>query len=298
MSNSPDSAAAHNPAPSLPQVDPPTVLPTVLPTVSEQDIADLASAHSLLLALDVDGTLAEFSTDPLTVRLIPDATRALNLLRNMPNTTVMLLSGRDLAQLQIITEFNAIATPGPTDVRLVGSHGAEPAEHHSSSSSTSDLLSEDQLALLDQITAAAEEQATRDPGLWVEHKPFSRGFHRRGAVNHSVAEAATESFRQAVVDMPGVHLTDGKGILEVAVTDMTKGRYLHWFTSLAHPERVLFIGDDTTDETALMVLRPGDLGVKVGEGDTVASRRITDPRATADVLLRIAAARATALSKR
>lgn len=267
--------------------------------VTDSDIDDLASAGSLLLALDVDGTLAGFSADPLSVRLVPDADRAVNILRQLPDTTVMLLSGRDLRQLRIITGFEPLATPGPDDVRLVGSHGAEPAENSAGaaergadSDSAPDVLTPEQSALLERITVLAEEQASRDGGLWVEYKPFSRGLHRRTAEDAATGEAATEALRAAVKDLPGVHLTDGKKILEVAVSDMTKGRYLEWFTTVTGPDKVLFIGDDVTDETALSILRPQDLGVKVGDGGTAASRRVADPDAVAAELLRIADARA------
>lgn len=259
--------------------------------VTDGDIDLLASSGTLLLALDVDGTLAEFSTDPLAVRLVPDAARAVDILRQLPGTTVMLLSGRDLRQLRIITGVEPLADPGPDDVRLVGSHGAEPAEQDADSDGRADVLTPDQVALLEQITVLAEAQASRDEGLWVEYKPFSRGLHRRTAVDRDVALSATDDFRTAVSTLPGVHLTDGKDILEVAVSDMTKGRYLRWFTGATSPDTVLFIGDDVTDETALRILRPGDLGVKVGDGDTAATRRVRDPRDVADLLLRIAAAR-------
>lgn len=275
-----------------------TELPAVLPPVSDADLDALASAPALLVALDVDGTLAGFSTDPLSVRLVPDADRAVRQLRQLPGTTVMLLSGRDLGQLRVITGFEPLAAPGPDDVRLVGSHGAEPAEQDADSDGSPDMLSPEQVALLERITVLAERQAERDTGLWVEYKPFSRSLHRRSAVDVAESEAATADLRAAVQDLPGVTLTDGKAILEIAVTDMTKGRYLEWFTAATAPDSVLFIGDDVTDETALRILRPQDLGVKVGEGETAASRRVADPQAVAEVLLRLAAARATQAPRR
>ena len=259
--------------------------------VTDADIADLASAGSLLLALDVDGTLAGFSTDPLAVRLVPGSATAVETLRTLPDTTVMLLSGRDLKQLQIITPYGPIAAPGPDDVRLVGSHGAEPAEADADSDGAADVLTMEQKDLLDRVTTLAEEYATREEKLWVEYKPFSRSLHCRGTQNRPLAEAAMAELRAAVGQFEGVHLTDGKDILEIAVTDMTKGRYLEWFIGATDPDKVVFMGDDTTDETALKILRPQDLGVKVGEGETAASRRVADTQEVAEVLLRIAAAR-------
>jgi trehalose 6-phosphate phosphatase len=48
-----------------------------------------------------------------------------------------------------------------------------------------------------------------------------------------------------------------------------------------HPATVLFVGDDASDEHVIEHLEPGDIGVKVGAGDTAAAHRL---RAPADVV--------------
>jgi trehalose 6-phosphate phosphatase len=54
---------------------------------------------------------------------------------------------------------------------------------------------------------------------------------------------------------------------------------------------VLFAGDDVTDETAFARLRPGDVGVKVGPGDTAAQHRVDEPSDITTLLQQLVAAR-------
>ncbi|MCW5944629.1 MAG: trehalose-phosphatase, partial [Cryobacterium sp.] len=49
-------------------------------------------------------------------------------------------------------------------------------------------------------------------------------------------------------------------------------------------DSVLFIGDDVTDEDGFAVLTEGDLGVKVGSGETSAEFRIEDPSEVEELL--------------
>ena len=54
---------------------------------------------------------------------------------------------------------------------------------------------------------------------------------------------------------------------------------------------VVFLGDDVTDETVFARLRPTDIGIKVGPGDTAAAYRVDDPTAAAAVLALLAGLR-------
>ncbi|MEY8565885.1 trehalose-phosphatase [Corynebacteriaceae bacterium 7-707] len=270
-----------------------------LPPVSTDDIRYLAEVPHLLVALDFDGTLAGFSTDPLSVRMVPGARDAIDRLAGCAGTTVMLLSGRNLEILEPVAEITGKSSPAPGDILLVGSHGAEPADAAGSG------LDEGQRDLLATLAGLAEEYASRDSGMWVERKPFAVGLHIRGASDRRTGLTAYEEFRLAAQKLDGVTVTPGKDIVEVSVSPVTKGSYLQAFIDRTQPDAVVFAGDDVTDETALRVLdqegmapgsgdgHPGrpDVGIRVGDGDTAAHRQLPDPAAVAETLARLAEAR-------
>jgi trehalose 6-phosphate phosphatase len=54
---------------------------------------------------------------------------------------------------------------------------------------------------------------------------------------------------------------------------------------------VIFFGDDTTDEDVFAVLAGHDVGVKVGDGPSLARYRVDTPSDVADALMAIFALR-------
>ncbi|WP_408924775.1 trehalose-phosphatase [Corynebacterium sp. YSMAA1_1_F7] len=280
---------------------------SLLPILSDADLSDLATTPDLLVAMDFDGTLAHFSDAPAGVHAVPGAMEALVSLSQLPHTVAMVISGRNL---ELLTNATMLPVHGP--VRLVGSHGAEPAQGGVAQ------LSPQQRAWLGELRAHAEEIATAHEGAWVEAKPLAVGLHTRlvpekelaGQLNQRLADfAATSDLSQ---------VTWGKDILEVAVDKTTKGSYIADYRRAYAREhgrelRVLFAGDDTTDETVLSTLRyspaagspaaasptadsagvddnapaaaPGsDIGIRVGGGETSAIRRLDTPEDVRDVL--------------
>jgi trehalose 6-phosphate phosphatase len=66
-------------------------------------------------------------------------------------------------------------------------------------------------------------------------------------------------------------------VLEVAVRTNVEGRCRRFLRERLHPATVVFIGDDDSDEHVMQHLEAGDLGVKVGGGETAASHRLREP---------------------
>jgi len=100
-----------------------------------------------------------------------------------------------------------------------------------------------------------------------------------------------DAVRTGPAQLPGVESTAGKAVLEMAVVQVSKGAAIDTLRTRLGADAVLFVGDDVTDETAFARLRPGDVGVKVGEGETAAEYRVSAPEDVTEVLETLLAAR-------
>jgi trehalose-phosphatase len=251
----------------------------------------------ILLALDFDGTLAPIVEDPDAAEPLPLAVRAIKALTGLPRTHVAVISGRPLEQLRRLVE--------PAEgVALVGSHGAEidefdplaEGDEPGAVADDDDLLDDDELQLLAHVHDAIADIVEAYPGAWLEEKPAAVVLHTRKA-DREGAIAATSDALQGPGRWPGVHVLRGKEVVELAVTDATKGRALRRLRTdlgLGHGG-VFFAGDDATDERAFAVLNDdeGDVTVKVGSGRTAARHRVAGPRDLAELLALIARGRRT-----
>ena len=130
--------------------------------------------------------------------------------------------------------------------------------------------------------AAFSALAADQPGVHVETKPAGVVMHTRQA-ERDVAAKVTEA-ALAAADRPGCHVTQGKEVVEVSVIETGKGVALERLRADLGVVGVLYVGDDVTDENAFAVLAEGDIGVKVGDGDTRATWRVADPEQVQDLL--------------
>ena len=237
------------------------------------DLSELAASPELVVALDFDGTLAPIVAVPKDARALPEALAAIKGLAALPSTTVVLVSGRAVADL---AEVSGLASP----IKLVGSHGLE----------TDDgpvPLDDAQRERLADLKAQVDALVDGADGVRIEPKPAGVAVHVRGAAP-DVGARVMDALRAGPAAAEGIVSTPGKAVLDLAVTKTSKGAAIDRIRGDAV---VFFAGDDVTDETAFTRLRPGDVGVKVGDGDTAAAHRVPDPAALAAVLEKLLAAR-------
>ncbi len=232
-------------------------------------LAELAAAlpRPVLVAFDVDGTLAPLVTHPSSSELLPGVDGALRAMAGVPGVIVALVSGRPWNDL--VRQFGF----GPPLV-VVGSHGLEIGRP----GLTLDAAEQQQMARLSRIAGAAAAQA---PGAWIEHKPAGLALHVRQAP--SALRAATLTWfvdRLRSLDLAAV--LPGHDVVDVALRPYDKGAALDRLRGEHRVASVVFVGDDVTDEHAFSRLGADDLSIKVGPGLTVARFRLADPQDAAD----------------
>lgn len=229
----------------------------------------LAAVPRLLVASDYDGVLSPIVPDPMRAYPLPGAVEALDGLAALPDTTVALVSGRARRDLAILAGVSG-------NVLLVGSHGSE--------LTGGVRLDPDQAALRRRLEESVRELVGEWPGIRVETKPAAVVVHTRTAVTRQVAAEAAEATLAGPASWPGVHVTTGKEVVEMSVVATHKGTAIEALRLRYAAGAVLFLGDDVTDENAFAVLGGGDVGVKVGPGDTRAGFRVEDPPAAVRTL--------------
>lgn len=228
-------------------------------------LREAAGRRPLLIASDYDGVLSPIVPVPSEAVPSPGVAEALARLAEADGVTVAFVSGRGVADLQAVSGLS-----GP--YRWVGSHGAEfdapvPAEL---------------TARRDALAARLEPLVAAVAGAGLEVKPASVAVHVRQVTDRAAA-AALLADAEAAAD-PSLTLKPGKEVLELALTAADKGGVVRRLREECGARAALYLGDDRTDEDAFRALGPADVTVKVGDGETAARYRVSDPAAVVELL--------------
>lgn len=226
-------------------------------------LSQLVEADALLVGLDFDGVLAEIVDRPEDATPVDGVGSVLAELVALPAVRVAAVSGRRRSDL-------AERLSPPPGVLLVGEHGAD--RGHSEMAIPPDY---------DEVKSALESVAARFEGSWVEQKLTGLTLHGR-ALEPDVADRLATDAEVVLADIVPGRFERGNRVIDVRLTGSTKGAAI--LALRAPGETVLFIGDDTTDESVFEVLGAHDVGVKVGPGETAAICRLADPAAVVEFL--------------
>jgi trehalose 6-phosphate phosphatase len=253
---------------------------TVSAELSEE-LKQAANAKVLLSCWDFDGTLAPIVSDPEAARPMAGAIELLSTLAGLPDTWVALLSGRARADL---ARLSGAADP----VLLVGSHGVEFPPGFAAHNSATQAVEVD----LQTVLADVERLSAGVEGVNLEVKRFSVAVHVRNVADRAAAGRITHAVLEGPGQWPGVHVTTGKEVVELAVARGDKGEAITALRQHFAASVVTFTGDDVTDERGFAVMGPNDVSVKVGPGQTAARFRVDSPQHALEVLRLLVALRA------
>jgi trehalose 6-phosphate phosphatase len=234
-------------------------------------LEELATVPSILIALDFDGTLAPLVDDPEASRMTLEARGALEALTLLDGVTVALVSGRAIESLLRVAE--------PMEQWfLVGSHGIEVLSPGESEGYVTPWL----------VPTGLEEGfravVSRYGGTRLEVKPFGVALHTRGVEESTAREAEAEAMRVCDAWDGDLVVRRGHGIVEASIRDAHKGDGVSALIAKTGTPEVLFAGDDVTDEDGFAALKPTDVSIRVGEGNTRARYRVSGTQEMAAIL--------------
>lgn len=217
------------------------------------------------LFFDFDGTLVEIAPTPDAVDVRPRIPALLGDLRHVLDGALAIVTGRPVADVERYL-------PGlPVDI--CGMHGLE--------RKVGGRIVRPDFPDLSAEIEALRERLSAYPGVLLEDKGIGVAVHWRLAPD---AEAAAQD---ALADLaarlgPGYRVQDGKAVRELVPGTSHKGRAIRdLMRDAPYAGRVpVFVGDDRTDEAGFETVEDlGGVGIKIGPGETLASRRLDAPAA-------------------
>jgi trehalose 6-phosphate phosphatase len=225
---------------------------------------DVRAAHHLLLLSDYDGTLTPIVRRPEEAILSPEVREKLYALAQKPTSSVGIISGRSMSELESMVAVEGIYYAGNHGLEIEGpglKFISQPAEE--AKATIEDLAG--------QLSAALDRIA----GVIVEDKGLSLSVHYR-LVKQSEENLVAGTFNRItspLLNEGKIRITSGKKVMEVRPPiDWHKGKAVEAITreikSLLKLEPVLtiYLGDDTTDEDAFKVVhRPEGWSIFVGK---------------------------------
>jgi trehalose 6-phosphate phosphatase len=237
---------------------------------------------SCALFLDFDGSLVDLAPQPEAVIVPSGLVGTMGAINTYLGGALALISGRPIEQIDAFLH--------PLKLPAAGVHGAE----RRAADGTMVLLSTHPLQ---RVEEAAMSLASRYPALRVENKRGSVALHYRQAPE--LERLCLETMQAAVEESPGLTLLRGKMVAEAKPGGASKGHAIEAFMREAPfaGRTPVFVGDDFTDEVGFSTVQHmHGLGIKVGEGATVAWQRLASPAALRYQLQAAVAAKAGKIS--
>jgi trehalose 6-phosphate synthase/phosphatase len=221
---------------------------------TSQLLDDYEAAERRLLLLDYDGTLQRLTSRPQ--RTQPDK-ELLTLLADLaadPHNRVVVISGRDRTELD--------QWLGHLPLDFIAEHGVwlrrAGEDWH--------LFQEMQATWKREFRSLLEQYVRRTAGSFIEEKDYSLAWHYRRADAGLGALRAREllSHLSFMTSNTGLQVLEADKVLEIKPADLHKGTAVARWLNAEHPDFILALGDDRTDEDTFAALPPSAYTVRVG----------------------------------
>ena len=229
----------------------------------------LANRQSYALLLDFDGTLAPIVAHPNLAEL-PNGTKdLLEDLKSQPRVAIAIISGRELKDVRKKVNIRRIT--------YSGGHGNE-IRYPDDTQVTSLPDSESLQKLLKNL----QKELNQYNGCWVEEKTFTLCVHIRHVAEDKMG-LVTKAVQQ-IAAKAGYKTFPGHASIECKPKNSaTKGTAVqHIMTHLYgrewHQNNIgaIYIGDDTTDEDAMIYLRGKGFSIRIDEDGNASKTTAAD----------------------
>jgi trehalose 6-phosphate synthase/phosphatase len=230
-------------------------------------LSGFLQAYRLALFLDYDGTLCPLQEHPSLAKLSDGMRKALDACAARDDTDISIISGRSLTDIRALVDNSALS--------FAGNHGLEIAGPKIPGFVHEDLVHYRERA---QELSHDLEELTVD-GAWIESKGPTLTYHyrsvpenrRRGLIEqaHEIINHAGYQARDAhcaVEARPPIGWDKGRAVLHILRT--------RYGPAWSETVRVVYVGDDQTDEDAFRFLE--GLAMTFRVGSTAAARRLPD----------------------
>ncbi|ABS61929.1 HAD-superfamily hydrolase, subfamily IIB [Parvibaculum lavamentivorans DS-1] len=227
------------------------------------------------LFLDFDGTLTELAPSPDAVVVDPAMPQVLAGLLEGLGGAVAVVSGRSLAE---VDRLLGVVLPG------AGVHGLELRTHRDA-----EIRPPAEAEGIAVIASVLTPLVEADPRLILETKPGAVALHYRRAPERE--KECRAAMKAAVAGTTGIHVIDGKMVLEAKPDHVNKGYAIENLMQVPpFAGRVpVFAGDDRTDEDGFGVVRAlKGVTIKIGPGLSRAEYRVASVEAFIDWLKEVA----------
>ena len=230
-----------------------------------QLITDFTKAKNRILFLDYDGTLAPFVKIPSQAKPTPILKERLEKLSSLPNTKVVLITGRDK------DTFNTWF--GESSQTLITEHGAWLKEVNQDWELL-EPLSNEWFSFIEPIL---ESFTDRTPGSIIETKKYSLAWHFRN-VDPELGNKRANDLKvtlQQLIANHNLEILEGDKVLEIKTSGVNKGKSACKMLINQEYDFILSMGDDWTDEYMFKELPQEGYSIKVGLKPTVANYYVT-----------------------